>query len=367
MIVPLIVRGRPAIGPGRPSYVIAEIGTNHNRSLDTAKAMLHALAGTGCDCAKFQIYEPDEIVSARVRAADYGFDRLYGDISAQEMFERHLKTPKAWFPELRDLCHALGMDCAATIHGADGLRWAQSIGLDLVKVASMDHGNLPFLRRLVNAVDAPILVSAGMADLGDIDAMIAALHGHQRGVGLFHCCAIYPPEPGELRLPNIPFLQRRYPLPVGFSDHMTGAAEAVEARALGAMMFEKHVTLDRTQPGPDHAFAMEMRAFQGYVAALKHGEPAAAPPPGEFLETSPRERDNRLVALKSIISRTNLAAGHALTVDDVYMSRPGTGISPADLDEVLGCVLIREVAAETPLQWHDLTRRPRVDGIMANQ
>jgi sialic acid synthase SpsE len=105
--------------------------------------MLHALAKTGCDCAKFQIYEPDEMVSARVRALDYGFDGLYGDISAQEMFERHLKTPKTWFPELRDLCHTLGMDCAATIHGPSGLAWAREVGLDIVKIASMDHNNLP--------------------------------------------------------------------------------------------------------------------------------------------------------------------------------------------------------------------------------
>src|SRR5260221_10307640 len=116
----LNVRGRPAIGAGLPAYVIAEIGTNHNGSLDTVKRMLHALARSGCDCAKFQVYEPDEIVGGRVRASEYGFDTIYGDISAQEMFERHLKTPKSWFPELRDLCHALGMDFAATIHGPDG-------------------------------------------------------------------------------------------------------------------------------------------------------------------------------------------------------------------------------------------------------
>src|SRR5436190_8601950 len=125
----LDVRGRPAIGPALPAYVIAEIGTNHNQSLDTAKAMLDGLARSGCDCAKFQIYEPDEIVSARVRASEYGFDALYGDISAQEMFERHLKTPKAWFPELKTFCHGLGMDCAATIHGPNGLQWALDVGL----------------------------------------------------------------------------------------------------------------------------------------------------------------------------------------------------------------------------------------------
>jgi sialic acid synthase SpsE len=350
-----MVRGRRAVGPGLQSYVIAEIGTNHNRSLETAKEMLHVLAGTGCDCAKFQVYEPDEIVSARVRAADYGFDELYGDISAHEMFERHLKTPKAWFPELRDLCHSIGMDFSATIHGPNGLAWARDTGLDIVKVASMDNTNLPFLRSLVNAVEAPLLVSLGMADLGDADAVLAETRQHARGVGLFHCCSIYPPAPGELRLENIPFLARRYPVPVGFSDHTVGTEAALRARRLGAMMFEKHVTLDRTQPGPDHSFAMEMAPFRAYVDALKRQAVEEAPA-ADFVEMSERERVNRLVALKSIISRKPLPAGHVLSAGDVYLARPGTGIEPGALPHVVGRRLARPVDAEMPLQWEDVER-----------
>jgi sialic acid synthase SpsE len=348
------IRGRPAIGPELDSYVIAEIGTNHNRSLDTAREMLRALAATGCDCAKFQIYEPDEIVSARVRTADYGFEHLYGDITAQEMFARHLMTPKAWFPELRDLCHALGMDFAATIHGAHGLRWALEIGLDLVKVASMDHTNLPFLRSLVDAVEVPILVSLGMASLADADAVFDVVRTHRGGAGLFHCCSIYPPEPGELRLENIPFLLRRYPLAIGFSDHMTGIDEALAARALGAMMFEKHVTLDRTQPGPDHPFAMEMAPFKDYVDALKQRRAGAPGEPGPFADPSPREIANRPLALKSVISRRALEAGHVVAESDVYLARPGSGIPPGALARVIGRALIRPIPAETPVQWSDL-------------
>jgi len=354
MIPPLVVRGRPAIGPLLDSYVIAEIGTNHNRSLETARTMLHELAGSGCDCAKFQIYEPDEIVSARVRASDYGFDRLYGAISAQEMFERYLKTPKAWFPELRDLCHDLGMDFSATIHGESGLRWARETGLDVVKVASMDHTNLPFLRRLVNAVDAPILVSVGMASLEGIDAAVAATAAHESGRGLFHCCSIYPAPPEDERVSNIPFLAARYSLPVGFSDHTVGNDAALSARAHGAVVFEKHVTLDRTQPGPDHSFAMEMAPFREYVSALKRTKTEGAAPAGAFLNPSTMESQNRMLALKSVISRRRLEADHALTEDDIYMARPGSGISPADLPRVLGRVLVRPIAPETPLQWDDL-------------
>jgi sialic acid synthase SpsE len=336
------------------SYVIAEIGTNHNQSLATAKAMLQALAQTGCDCAKFQVYEPDEIVSARVRASDYGFDHLYGDISAQEMFERHLKTPKAWFPDLRDLCHTLGMDFAATIHGTDGLRWAREVGLDIVKIASMDHTNLPFLQSLVNAVEGPILVSVGMADLIDIDAAVSAVATHGPGIGLFHCCSIYPARPDEVRLANVPFLRQRYQCAVGFSDHTLGVDAAVDARRAGAVVFEKHVTLDRTQPGPDHSFAMEMAEFATYVAALKATPVDAVSAERPFLPPPEMEWRNRALALKSIIVRRALPVGHVLSAEDVYMARPGTGLSPAALPHVVGRQLARALEAEVALQWDDL-------------
>jgi N,N'-diacetyllegionaminate synthase len=350
----LRVRGRPAIGSELEAYIIAEIGTNHNRSLETAKTMLHAVAEAGCDCSKFQIYEPDEIVSCRVRASDYGLDSLYGDISARDMFEHYLKTPKEWFPELRDLCHKLGMDFAATIHGEHGLNWAREIGLDLVKIASMDHTNLPFLRSLVNELNVPILVSLGMASFNDIEAVVATLKEHEPGVGLFHCCAVYPPEPHEVRLLNIPFLIRSFSLPVGFSDHTEGIDTAIHARKLGAMVFEKHVTTDRAQVGPDHPFAIEMLELKEYVATLKQIPCKDGVSSVGFLKPSERELQNRKKYVRSIISRRALPARHLLTEDDVYLARPGSGISPAELPQVLGRTLVRSVEGEMPLQWDDM-------------
>ncbi|MDH3348723.1 MAG: N-acetylneuraminate synthase family protein [Desulfobulbaceae bacterium] len=347
------IQGRSAIGPDLGAYIIAEIGTNHNRSFETAKAMLHAVADAGCDCAKFQIYEPDEIVSGRIKASDYGLDALYGDISARDMFEHYLKTPKEWFPELRDLCHALGMDFAATIHGEHGLGWAKEIGLDFVKIASMDHTNLPFLKSLVNKINVPILVSLGMASLKHVDALTAALREHAFGFGLFHCCAVYPPELDEVRLANIPFLIDKFALPIGFSDHAIGVDAAIQARGVGAMMFEKHVTMDHTQPGPDHSFAMEMPQFKEYVSQLKKTPWKCGVAPDDFVGPSDRELLNRVKYVKSIITRRALSVGHLLTDNDVYLARPGTGLSPVELPHVLGRTLVRPVEEETPLQWED--------------
>jgi sialic acid synthase SpsE len=246
------------------------------------------------------------------------------------------------------------MDFSATIHGPDGLRWASEVGLDIVKIASMDHTNLPFLRSLVDVLDAPLLLSVGMASLADVDALMATVATHGRGVGLFHCCAIYPAPLEDVRLPNIPFLIERYRVPVGFSDHTLGAEAALIARASGAVVFEKHVTLDRTQPGPDHSFALEMGPFKDYVTALKEQRPQQTIASDAFLEPPEQERRNRVLALKSIVSRRALETGRVLAADDVYLARPGSGISPADLPQVLGRALRRPVTEETPLQWDDL-------------
>lgn len=353
---PIMVRGRPAIGAGLPPYVISEIGTNHNQSLELARSLVRATAEAGCDCAKFQIYEPDEIVSARVRAADYGLDGIYGDISARQMFERHLKTPKEWFPELRDLCHELGLDCCVTIHGQGGLRWVRNLGVDMIKVASMDHTNLPFLRSLVGAFDVPILASFGMAALSDIDAAVSILRDHRPGFVPFHCVAVYPPNPDEVRLNTIPFLRQRYGIEVGFSDHTVDVVTCTAAVALGAVLFEKHFTLDRRQEGPDHPFALEPEDMAAFVKNIRLASRSIGRE--GFSEPAERERANRTSYLKSIIVSRDLPAGHSLTRADLYLARPGTGLRPDLLETVLGRRLVRPVLAETPLFAADLMPKP---------
>ena len=344
---PIHVRGRAAIGRGLAPYVISEIGTNHDRDLEKARELVRQTAAAGCDCAKFQIYEADEIVSAGVRSGAYGLDAQYGDISAQSMFADFLKTPKEWFPELRDLCHELGMDCCVTIHGEHGLRWAQGVGVDIIKLASMDHTNLPFMRSLVGAVDAPILASFGMAALEDMEAAIAILREHPAGFVPFHCVAVYPPNPDEVHLHNIPFMREHFGMEVGFSDHTVDVVTCVAAVGLGAVLFEKHFTLDRTADGPDHPFALEPADMAAFVTNIKEAHRALGPV--GFTEASSRERANRAPYLKSVIVRRALPAGHVLTEADVYLARPGTGLRPDRVSAVVGRPLLRDVSAEVPL------------------
>jgi sialic acid synthase SpsE len=344
--------GGRKIGTGCLPYLIAEIGTNHNQDIRVARKLVKAIAEAGFDCAKFQTYEADEIVSGNVRACDYGLEQYYGDISAAEMFEKYLKTPKEWFPELLDLCRQYGIDCATTIHGAHGLAWAQEMDFDLIKVASMDHNNLPFLHSLVNAIDAPILVSFGMAMLEDIDAAVKTLRPHRPGVGIFHCVSIYPPRPEELRLSNIPFLSQRFPVPIGFSDHADDVITSLVALSLGSRLFEKHVTLNKKSNGPDHPFALEPDEMKSYVNGLRIL--AGGLDSCEFQAPTNKESSIRAAYLKSIVVARDLPVGHKLEGGDLTQARPGNGISPKDMNAVIGCAVRRSLQQGAILTWDDL-------------
>ena len=346
------LHGEPRIGDCCSPYLIAEIGTNHNQDIQIARDLVRSVADAGFDCAKFQSYEADEIVSGNVRASDYDLGQYYGDISAAEMFDKYLKTPKGWFPELRDLCRQYGINCATTIHGPHGLDWAREIGFDLIKIASMDHNNLPFLRSLVNAIDAPILISFGMAALADIDTAVEILRHHRPGVGIFHCVSIYPPRPEELRLANIPFLRKRFPVPVGFSDHADDVITSLVALSLGSRLFEKHVTLNKKSHGPDHPFALEPEQMKSYVNGLRILSGGLGS--GEFEAPSSKESAIRASYLKSIIAARDLAAGRKLEAGDLTLVRPGTGIPPKDMEAVIGRTLQRPLKQGALLAWDDL-------------
>ena len=344
--------GQPIISDSSSPYLIAEIGTNHNQDIRVARNLVKAVAEAGFDCAKFQTYEAYEIVSNNVLAKDYGLDKYYGDISAKEMFEKHLKTPKEWFPELRELCREYGIHCATTIHGAHGLEWSREIGFDLIKVASMDHNNLPFLQSLVNAISAPILASFGMATLADIDTAVETLSPHTPGIGILHCVSIYPPRPEELRLANIAFLRERFSVPVGFSDHADDVITSLAALSLGSRLFEKHVTLDKKSHGPDHPFALEPDQMKSYVSGLR--VLAEGLDSKVFQSPTPEETAIRSAYLKSIVLARDLPAGTKFKVDDLILVRPGTGISPSNLVKIIGRTANRSLKTGDILTWNDM-------------
>jgi sialic acid synthase SpsE len=340
------------LGTGYPPYLIAEIGTNHNQDFYRAKALVVAAAESGFDCVKFQTYEPDEIVSPVVTAEDYGMVGMYGNILATEIFERHLKTPKAWFPELYELCHQHGVDCATTVHGEGGLEWAKKIGFDMIKIASMDHNNFPFLEKIVNQIDVPVLISFGMAVLEDISLAVKTLSDHAPGLGILHCVSIYPPNPEELRLANIDYFLKHFDVPVGFSDHADDVLTSVAAYALGAVIFEKHITLDRKLKGPDHAFALEPDQMVSYVNGIR--ALASDLKSKAFINPVLKEQTVTSKYLKSVVAMHDLPSGTILKTGDLTLVRPGTGIAPKFIQSIIGKRLHNSVLRGVPLMWSDI-------------
>ena len=338
------------------NYVIAEIGTNHNRSKAQAIKMIKKLSKTQCDCVKFQIYEPNEIVNKKIMSKDYGLNKIYGNITAYEMFKRYLVTPKGWFPELKNICHSYKMNFAVTIHGDNGLRWAKKNKPDIIKIASMDHNNFPFIKKIVNNVSSPILVSLGMAKLADIIILVNILKKHKKGFGLFHCTSLYPPNLGESRMNNISFLKNKFKIPIGFSDHFVGDKLAKKAKQLGASFYEKHVTLNPLDIGPDHKFAIKIDDLLKYILEIKKTKKNKIQKKDSFLPLSYREKKIRGKYTKSIIIKPKISKGSKITKSKIYTARPGNGISPLYLEKILNKIAKYNLYPEKILKWQHIKK-----------
>jgi len=318
------------------NFFIAEIGTNHNQKKSIVKKMIKEIAKSGCQCVKYQIYEPDEIVNKKIMVSDYNLQKFYGNISAHLMFDKYLKTPKKWFPDLINYASRYNLKTAVTIHGDNGLAWAVKNKPDFIKIASMDHNNFPFLKKALKALKVPILVSLGMAKLEDISILIKILSKYKYGYGVFHCVSLYPPKPSELRLENILFLKKKYKIPVGFSDHSANNKAAIAAKNYGASFFEKHITLNQKMIGPDHAFAINVKKLKNYVTKISKSN-YIQDTKVKFKKLSRREKIIRKKYLKGLIASKNIKKNTIIKSCHIKICRPlGSGIEPKYFSKILG-------------------------------
>ena len=327
------------------NFFIAEIGTNHNQKKSLVKKMIREVSKTECQCVKYQIYEPYEIVNGKVMASDYGLSKFYGNISAYKMFNSHLKTPKKWFPELINYALRFNIKTAATIHGDNGLKWAIKNKPHYIKIASMDHNNFPFIKRVVKKLKIPILVSLGMAKIKDIKKLVEILSKYKYGYGIFHCVSLYPPKKSELRLRNISFFKKKFKLPVGFSDHAINDEIAMTAKSYGASFFEKHITLDQKMIGPDHAFALNVKNLKNYVKKIKGTKSKFERNNKEiFLNLSEREILVRKKYLKGLIVSQNLKKNTIIKKKHIKILRPlANGLEPKDMSKIIGKKILKSL------------------------
>jgi sialic acid synthase SpsE len=302
-------------------------------------------AAAGADAVKFQTFAVDRLVTRSAATAPYQ-TRAMGGESSQHALLRALELSPAAHDALAARCVELGIEFMSTPFDPDSARYLKRLGVRRLKISSGDVTNLPMLR-LVGGLGLPVLLSTGMSDLAEVEAAVAALRaGGLTDLILLHCVSSYPAEPADTNLRAMDTLAAHFGVPVGLSDHTRGIMVAVAAAARGACCIEKHFTLDRALPGPDHQASLEPAELAALVAAVREVERAL----GDGVKRpTASEVPVRAVARKSLVAARDLPAGQRLTTEDVAILRPGTGLSPAALDTVLGRRLARAVSAQTLL------------------
>ncbi|WP_127792780.1 N-acetylneuraminate synthase family protein [Agromyces sp. LHK192] len=306
---------------GDETVVIAEAGVNHNGDVDIAHELVDVAARAGAQFVKFQTFDADKLVSESAAAAPY--QRARGATSQRELLDSLQLPERAWV-ELREHAESSGIGFLSTPFDIDSARMLIGLGVTALKVSSGELTNLPLLRELAT-LGVPLLLSTGMGDMQEVTDAVAAC-AQAPEIAIFHCVSAYPAPLEECNLNAIPAMAAALGIPVGWSDHTPGRESAIVAAALGARLFEKHFTLDRTLPGPDHQASLEPDELRDYVGILRRipvalGDGVKRAQPSEFA--------NRDVVRRSWHAARDLESGDVLRREDLVALRPANGISPA--------------------------------------
>jgi sialic acid synthase SpsE len=344
---PSIRIGERAIGANTPTYIIAEIGVNHNGDAELAHKMIDKACEAGADAVKFQTYRTQDIVLDEAPRANYQADAI-GDGSQRDMLSR-LELPFETFASLQDHCKVLNVDFMSTAFDPVSLDFVASLSPACLKWPSGELTNLPLLRQAART-HLPIMLSTGMGSVSEIAAAMDVL-GADAQVVILQCVSNYPARIEDQNLRVLPNLSSVFGCPVGLSDHTIGPFAAIAARALGMSVLEKHFTLDRNMEGPDHFASIEPDDFSDMVKVLRQIEIGLGDGVKRPLEV---EQNVKQAARKSLVYREGLPKGHILTEDDFTAKRPGIGISPSQIDLYIGLRLTQIVQANTLVKISDV-------------
>lgn len=346
----LILSGR-LIGPGEPPYIIAEIGSNHNGDMQLAKQLIGVAASCGADAVKFQSWSKSSLISE----AEYARNTEYADKkrhfgTLEEMVEKYQFTLEQ-HREVVAYCREKEIAFLSSCFAPEEVDLLESLNVPAFKIASMDVNHLPLLE-YVASKKRPVLLSIGMATLGEIERAVNVLQRGGTGpVALLHCISIYPPAYESINLRNITTLQQAFDVPVGFSDHTLGPAIPLAAIALGACIIEKHFTLDKDMEGWDHAISANPGELEVIV---REGRNVFAALGSTVRTVGEVEMEKRKTFRRRLVVKRVMRRGETLRVEDLDFKRPGTGIHPDELAYVIGRSLARDVEFDDELEWSDL-------------
>lgn len=328
--------------------IIAEAGVNHNGDLAIAKRLIDVAGEAGADLVKFQTFNANRLVTATARKADYQTRNSGGGETQYEMLHR-LQLDAEAHHELIAHCQARGIGFFSTGFDNESVDFLASLGQDKFKIPSGEITNLPYLRNMGH-YGKEIILSTGMATLADIEAAIEALEraGTPRSrLTVLHCTTEYPTPMNEVNLRAMQSIGQTFGVAVGYSDHTPGIEVAIAATALGARVVEKHFTLDRNLPGPDHKASLEPDELKAMVTAIRNIETALG---NGIKRLTPSEARNRPVARKSLVAARSIRAGEVFSEENLAAKRPGTGISPMQWDRVVSRIARRDFQADEMIE-----------------
>jgi N,N'-diacetyllegionaminate synthase len=333
-------------------YVIAEAGVNHNGDVQTALKLIDAAARSGADAVKFQTWESAGLnVSQHTPLTEYQSDALGPDVAGQvEMLDALGLEFKA-FAELQSHCADRGVDFISTPDDEASVDLLAGLDVPYIKTASAEINNIPFLQMIAKR-KIPMIVSTGMSTLDEVERAINAI----RSTGLdeitvLHCTSEYPSPVEDVNLRAMQTMAAKFDVRIGYSDHTRGTDVAIAAVALGATVIEKHFTLDRNQEGPDHEASLEPDELTAMIDSIRRTERFLGDGVKRVMDS---EAKNRPLMRRSLVANGVLPAGHTITGNDVVAKRPGTGIAPDQLDDVIGKKTTSPIAEDSLLKWSDL-------------
>ncbi|MBI2789645.1 MAG: N-acetylneuraminate synthase [Elusimicrobia bacterium] len=326
------------------AYVIAEAGVNHNGDIALAERLVDAAKAAGADAVKFQTFRADLLATDAASLAPY--QAASGEAAGQKSMLARLELDEAAHRRLQAHSRRAGIEFLSTPFDEDSADLLERLDVPLFKIPSGEITNKALIEHVARK-GRPLILSTGMSDLGEVKRAVGWIRAVSAApLTVLHCVTEYPAPADQVNLRAMAAMRDALGLPVGYSDHTLGAEIAVAAAALGASVIEKHLTLDRTMPGPDHAASLEPAEFAAMVRQIRAVESAL----GDGVKRpAPCEEKNRAAARRGLVAARDLPAGRALVRADLAAKRPGLGLSPADLDRVLGKALKRPLRRDEAL------------------
>jgi N,N'-diacetyllegionaminate synthase len=331
----------------KKTIIIAEAGVNHNGSLEIAKELILVASKAGADYVKFQTFKADRLVTKESKMASYQLANMPNSENSQYSMLKSLELPELWHYELKQFAHENGIKFLSTGFDIESIDFLDKLDFDFYKIPSGEITNKPYLEHVASKGKS-IVLSTGMANIDEIRNALRVLElsGLEKSrCSVLHCNTEYPTPYQDVNLKAMLHIKNELGVAVGYSDHTLGIEVPIAAVTLGAEIIEKHFTIDRKLTGPDHKASLEPNELASMIQSIRNTEYAIS---GSGLKSpSISESKNLLIGRKSIYYKCDLNQGHLVTANDLEMKRPGNGISPMEIDLVLGKTLNRNVSADT--------------------